>query len=164
MKIHRNSTSDVVLTILEKAVDGYIRIEDFVYHPERYAYGDPETLGKSTLAQAIKRLKEGGLIEQVKINDQKIIIRLTSAGKDFLGKDEEQWDGKWRIVSFDIPEQKRVIRNLFRRNLKKWGFKYLHKSVWVSKRNIYQKLTAYIKELKIEPWVTIIEADKVSGL
>lgn len=164
MRINQNSTSYQILNILEKTVDGLVQLQDFIYNPGIYAYHEGRIPSRSSLSKAINKLKNNNLIEQIKIDGQKIIIKLTTAGKDFLGKDEEYWDGKWRIVSFDIPEQKRVIRNLFRRNLKKWGFKILHKSVWVSKRDIYHKLTEYVKELKIEPWVTVIEADKVSGL
>lgn len=164
MRVNKNSTSLIVLDILEKTVDGFVQVEDFLYNSGIYAYHGGRIPPKSALSQAIRRLKNKDFIKEIKTDDQKIILKLTIAGKNFLGKDEERWDGKWRIVSFDIPEQKRVLRNLFRRNLKKWGFKYLHKSVWISKRNIYQKLTDYIKELKIEPWVTVIEADKVSGL
>lgn len=73
-----------------------------------------------------------------------------------------EWDGKWRIVIFDIPEERRIIRNLFRRNLKKWGFKQLQKSVWISKSNFYSKIVDYIKDLGIDHWVVVLETDKIN--
>ena len=162
--IKKGSASYIVLTVLEKAVDGYVRFEDFTYHSGRYVYGDPSILKKAGLAQAIKRLRDGELVEEVKLGED-IIYKLTQTGREFLNPENknDKWDGKWRIVVFDIPEQKRAIRNLFRRNLKKWGFKQLQKSVWVSKHNVYGKLLTYVDDLKLDKWVSVIEADKVSG-
>jgi len=156
-----------VLEVLEKSVDGYVRFEDFTYNSYIYAKGYDRILSKSGLSKAISRLKENGLIEKQVKSDNEIIFQLTDQGKSFIlesSQDVSAWDGKWRIVLFDIPEQKRVIRNLFRRNLKKWGFKPLQKSVWVSKHDVYTKLEGYIKELGIEKWVSIIETNKISHI
>ena len=146
MDIKKGSLSYVLLTVLEKTVDGYVRFQDFSHNNYRYLYGTPE-LKKSTLSKAIVRLKEKGFLETDKTNTGELIIKLTDEGKTALilvKEDEESWDNKWRIVIFDIPEQKRTIRNLFRRNLKKWGFKPLQKSVWISKKNVTEKLFSYI--------------------
>ena len=118
---------------------------------------------KSELSLVLKRLRERGLIEQIKLKDD-IIIRLTEEGRDLVGNnfEDKEWDGKWRVVIFDILEEKRIIRNLFRRNLKKWGFKHLQKSVWISKRNVFDKLESYIKDLGIEKWVVVMEVDRLS--
>ncbi|MBI2338657.1 hypothetical protein HYU95_05755 [Candidatus Daviesbacteria bacterium] len=164
MKARRKgSLSWWVLLVLEKAVDGYVRFEDFTYHHYRYHYGIPE-LKKSSLAQAIKRLRESGLIEQIKLKND-ILIKLTEEGKGLIsdGSEEKHWDGKWRVVTFDIPEEKRIIRNMFRRNLKKWGFLHLQKSVWFSKRNVFDKLDSYIKDLGIEKWVVVMEVNRLSS-
>lgn len=153
-----------VLLTLEKAVDGYVRLEDFAYHHYRYRYGIPD-LKKASLSQALKRLRESGLIEQVKLKDD-IIIKLTVQGRGLIADkfEEKDWDGKWRVVIFDIPEEKRIIRNLFRRNLKKWGFKHLQKSVWISKRNVFDKLESYVKDLGIEKWVIVMQVDRLTSM
>lgn len=163
MRTYKKSLTNAILFALEKTVDGYIRLEDFAYHHYRYHYGVPH-LKKSSLSQALKRLREGGLIEQVKLKDD-IIIKLTEEGRDLISDrfEDKDWDGKWRVVIFDIPEEKRIIRNLFRRNLKKWGFKHLQKSVWVSKRNVFDKLESYIKDLGIEKWVIVMEAERLTS-
>ena len=41
------------------------------------------------------------------------------------------WDGKWRIVAFDIPERYSVLRNKVREILKRAGFQKLQHSVWI---------------------------------
>lgn len=166
MRVNNKSLSYYVLTVLEKSVDTYIRFEDFTYKTHLYAYGNrwAQELPKSSLSKALNRLKKRLLIEGVKVDGQ-LIYKLTNTGRELIEtgrEDEANWDGKWRIVVFDIPETKRIVRNLFRRNLKKWGFKHLQKSVWISRRDVYDKLKRYIEELGLDPWVVIIETNKVT--
>lgn len=163
MKTYKKSLSQFVLLALEKTVDGYCRFEDFASHYYRYHYGAPE-LKKSTLAAAIKRLREGGLVN-VDINSGAVIVKLTKLGKDALQEvvvEGDKWDGYWRIVIFDIPEKHYLVRNLFRRKLKEWGFKKWQQSVWVTKNNVTLKLRLLIKRLGIDQWVAVFESnDKV---
>lgn len=161
----KETIGKMVLLALEKAVDGYVRFEDFTYHHYRYHHGIPE-LKKASLAQALKRLREKGFVERVtEKNEGKIILRLTEAGREFLllekSDDEIEWDGKWRVVVFDIPEKQRTIRNILRSRLKMWGFSPWQQSVWASKKNITAKLRNLVKELDIENWVLVIESDNV---
>ncbi|MBI2039890.1 CRISPR-associated endonuclease Cas2 [Candidatus Microgenomates bacterium] len=164
--VYKKSLSYYIILALEKAVDGYVRYDDLIHHSYSYAWGSgwDKPLKKSSLAQALRRLRERGLIKNDIGDTEAIILKLTDSGRDLIIKDaSEEWDGKWRIVVFDIPEQKRIIRNLFRRNLKKWGFKRLQKSVWISKKNYYDVLVKYIDELKVSNWVTLIEAERLSS-
>lgn len=41
------------------------------------------------------------------------------------------WDGKWRMVMFDVPERRRRVRDQLRRLLQNAGLVRLHDSVWV---------------------------------
>ncbi len=45
---------------------------------------------------------------------------------------EKRWDGKWRVVLFDVPVSKKPAADAFRRALKKLGLKQLQRSVWVT--------------------------------
>ena len=166
MRVNKGSLSKLVLDLLEKSVDGALRIEDFAYNSHIYAQGYERNLSKSGLSKAINRLRNQGFIED-SLKDNQLIIKLTKIGIDFLEEGtqgEKSWDGKWRIVIFDIPENKRVIRNLFRRNLKKWGFKPLQKSVWVCKKDIFDKIKFYVEDLNLGEWVTILESNNISPL
>ena len=95
--------SDTVLLALEKAVDGYVRFEHFAYHP---LWEGP--IKKSSLAVALKRLREQGFIDLETYNNS-LILRLTDKGKGeaLLRKilKDEAWDGKWRIIIWDIPDE-----------------------------------------------------------
>lgn len=160
----KKSLTNLVLLALEKTVDGYIRFEDFAYHHYRYRYGIPE-LRKSDFSQALKRLRERGLIELV--SDERLIYKLTDRGKDRalwvkMKLNNEKWDGKWRLVIWDIPEKRRVVRDILRFKLKQLGFTRWQKSVWASKVNCTDLLRKFIKQIGIEDWVMVIESDNVN--
>lgn len=160
--VTKKSLSWYILLGLEKAVDGYVKFEDFVYNSGFYVQGMRE-VDKSEFSQALKRLRERGLIKKYNVDVNKVILQLTDLGRNALGLEvEEEWDGKYRIVIFDIPEQKRVVRNLFRRRLKEWGFRRWQQSVWVSKRNVTKRLKILIADLKIEDWIAVIESEDIS--
>jgi hypothetical protein len=42
------------------------------------------------------------------------------------------WDGRWRVIVFDVPESKRAIRDYFRSLLKRLGFAEFQRSMWLS--------------------------------
>jgi len=147
----------ILLTVLEKTVDGLVLLEDFTYNNYKYAYGSPN-LKKSAISMAIKRLKERGYIEK-DLNEGKAILKITSLGRDYLKEDNQEWDGQYRIVIWDIPEKKRTIRNLLRRRLKSWGFKQWQKSVWISKKNVTSRLRELISEIGVDKMVMVIESN-----
>lgn len=162
----KESIAKLILLGLEKTVDGFVRADDFINNPKLYAFGSERELKKSALAQALKRLREKGFVDKIQNKDTgKIIYKLTELGREFVllnkPEDEIEWDGKWRIVVFDIPETKKLIREVLRGRLKVWGFKKWQKSVWASKKNITDKLRHLIKDLGIEDWVLVIESENV---
>ena len=86
-------------------------------------------------------LKKRGRIEFVREKDNDIIVKITDNGRAYLKslnidklclKKPAQWDGKWRIVIFDIPEKHKKARNALRQKLIDLNFEKLQKSVWVT--------------------------------
>ncbi len=84
-------------------------------------------------------LKRQGLIE-IKQEGHQIYVDLTKDGKRKAGmfqidnlkiKKPKKWDGRWRLVIFDISQLKKFYREAFRGKLKELGFYPLQKSVWV---------------------------------
>lgn len=65
--------------------------------------------------------------------------RLTELGRTLaLGGPEPRarwdrpWDGRWRLVVYDVPETAAVLRNRLRQKLRAMGFGFLQRSVWVT--------------------------------
>lgn len=151
---------------MEKTVDGAIRFNDFINNPGYYNFlsGWDYPLKKSDLSKALKRLREKGLVDF--IGDEELMIRLTDQGKEkaVLAKllmGEEKWDGKWRVVLFDIPEKRRGVRDVLRTKLKSWGFIPWQQSIWVTKKNCTKPLRDFINSVGIKDWVKVLESDNV---
>lgn len=92
----------------------------------------------SGLLRTINRLEHQEFLEtQGKSLDR--VIRLTEKSRKLIIGDRDpsvewarKWDGKWRMVLFDIPEPKRMLRRELRGILKKHHFGCLQQSVWLS--------------------------------
>src|SRR3989344_8931309 len=56
------------------------------------------------------------------------------------------WDGKWRMLTFDIKERRRATRDKIRDTLRTFGFFRLQNSVWVYPYNCEE----YISMLKVD--------------
>ena len=161
MNIRNGSLSYLVLLSLEKAVEKALLLENFSYSGQMKAlHGLSVPPSKKTLAETIRRLRLGGMIEYEREADGQIIIKLSALGSAFLEeKKEASLDGKYRIVIWDIPESKRAVRNTLRQKLKDWGFISLQRSVWISQRNVTTQLRKLITNLGMERWVIVIESD-----
>lgn len=83
---------------------------------------------------SLKNLIKNGYVLEKIINGKKKFI-LTNKGKlkyETLKENKPQrWDGKWRMVSFDVYEKNRKKRDLLRRELQSYGFQMIHQSMWV---------------------------------
>ncbi|MBI3290372.1 CRISPR-associated endonuclease Cas2 [Candidatus Microgenomates bacterium] len=166
-KDKRVPVSHILLWFLEKGVEGaelFIGSCADLKRDMYRVYNDaPYSPTEPAIAKAIKRLREKKLIEYDKRDTGALILKLTREGRDFaeLTKKLENWDGKWRLVIFDIPESKRAVRNVLRSRLKQWGFEQWQKSVWATKKPIADKLRKIIRDLEVEDWVLVVESNNV---
>ena len=108
-----------------------------------------------TRTKGISQLKKQGLLKEYKKNGERY-LKLTEKGNIEIlryrlkQKNTQAWDGKWRMVIFDIPEAIRKDRDFLRGQLKWLGFWELQKSVWVFPHDIKSELTEFIKLCRIE--------------
>lgn len=101
--------------------------------------------------------------------DQRV-FRLTDSGqsKAFgvvnpILRWRRKWDGLWRLVMFDIPEQKNALRTKLRRRLQEAHFGWLQNSVWISP-DLPEKIHATIKATSISASsLTVLEARPIGG-
>lgn len=85
-------------------------------------------------------------------------LRITPAGrkafafeqaKASLGNQKKKWDGRWRMVAFDIPERRRRVRSCLRAIMGEIGFVRLQDSVWVYPYDCEDFFALLKTELKI---------------
>lgn len=91
------------------------------------------------LKRTLLRLERQKLVE-IAEEDGRQVVKITNQGKQKIIKmalDEltiekpKIWDGKWRLVSFDLPEKLAKERKRLVEYLHAWGFYPLHKSVYL---------------------------------
>ncbi len=96
------------------------------YNPEYY------------LNQKVKNLLKTGLLKIV-IKNGKNFVSLTDKGERKLlyykitekKREHKKWDGKWRVVVFDVWENTRSKRDILRYEIRNFGFIQLQRSVWI---------------------------------
>lgn len=95
---------------------------------------------RGILKTAIKRLEKRKLVSWSETNG-KLKLVLTEDGRrkvlkyrleELKLKKPEKWDGLFRVIIFDIPENKKGVREMFRKKLKDLEFYQLQKSVFVT--------------------------------
>lgn len=101
--------------------------------------------------QTAYRLKRRGLITIKRDPAGQRFMELTKAGsmellmaKAWL-KPPKDWDGKWRLVIFDIPEDATAKRNQLRKLLLKNGFSKLQQSVYLHPYPLNRLAVDYLK-------------------
>ncbi|MDD5033034.1 MAG: CRISPR-associated endonuclease Cas2 [Candidatus Pacebacteria bacterium] len=123
-------------------------------------------IDRKSLYQTIRMLRLNKLAEVIKdANTEK--IRLTQKGKarwleyqfnNLTLEKKKKWDKKWRIVLFDVPEEKKKVRDALRRKLKKLGFLEFQKSVFVFPFPCHDEINFVINFFDAEEYVYYIEA------
>ncbi|MAG60046.1 hypothetical protein CMO96_04635 [Candidatus Woesebacteria bacterium] len=93
----------------------------------------------SRLRQRLKELHKQKVVRIYQTGD-KFVVQITKKGRKRLLKyklnnlkipEPKKWDGKWRIVAYDIPKEKNSARDALRATLKRFNFLELQKSVYL---------------------------------
>ena len=105
------------------------------------------------LTRSVKNLVDSGCVEIYNSDNQKY-LKITKKGKSKLNcirlEGEEAlvsntWDGFWRIIILDIPEERKNERDALRYLLKKANFICVKNTVWISPHP-YENLFMNIKK------------------
>lgn len=126
---------------------------------------------KYTINSALGRLAVAGLV-QFENTDKGKFARLTPKGEDklrmlevadFQIKKPKKWDKKWRLIIFDIKEERKSTRNKIRWTLRQIGFTRLQDSVWVYPYDCEDLIALLKADFKIGRDVLYIIADKIEN-
>lgn len=91
------------------------------------------------ITQAITRLEHAGLVQtsgqyanrRVVLTEKGHAMIETVYASEYRIPEPAFWDGRWRVVMFDIREKRRKVRSRLRLLLSSAGFLRLQDSVWV---------------------------------
>jgi len=109
----------------------------------------------------IRALYRSKLLRTKTEKDGVLTLTLSEKGKvkalryslDEMKIKKQQWDGKWRIVIFDVPEGQKSSRDALRFRLKKLGFHELQKSVFVHPSDCQDEINFITEFYQIKPYV-----------
>jgi hypothetical protein len=132
-------------------------------------------MGRRTREREAKALlqymKRQGVVRIVK-RDGQFTIDITPKGMSRLERHRLQtlaipqpsaWDGKWRIVMFDIPQEYDVARRAFARKLQALGFKLMQRSVWVHPFPCFEEVGIVTSAFpEVVPYVLVAEVGYVN--
>lgn len=93
---------------------------------------------KQVIARNIESLVRTGLVKKSISTDGEVVLELTERGvwesaihSVNTNSKKLVWDGKWRVVIFDVPNTQSKLRGELTRGMRMYGFKLLQKSVWI---------------------------------
>ena len=127
---------------------------------------------KRALKRAIKRLYESKLVKEKENSDGTITLVLTDKGKEkaltynldeMEIKKPKQWDKKWRVVLFDVPERARKIRDAFRYHLKQLDFYEFQKSVFIHPYDCQDEIEYLTEFYDARKFIRFIIADSLDN-
>ena len=75
----------------------------------------------------------------------------------------KKWDEKWRLLIFDIPEKRRMVRDKIRRFLQSVGFVRLQDSVWVHPYECREILNMLRTRYGIHAEALYVRVDSLDG-
>jgi hypothetical protein len=138
-----------------------------------------KVFGKYIKGQLIKRSQRESinysrrkLVSQGLLEYQGRFLKLTAKGRIFLGRLEgknykiikpRKWDKKWRIIIFDIKEEKKYLRDKVRNTLISIGFIKLQKSVWVFPYDCEDLITLIKADFEIGKDVLYLIVDRIEN-
>jgi len=136
-----------------------------------FGYGERKRDSSHQVNRAFLHLKEKGFVVLEEKGGNKF-VRLTTKGKkrlqyfqkkEWVFKKPRRWDGKWRVVIFDIKEKKRGTRDKFRAELQSIGFVRLQNSVWIFPYDCEEILIMLKADIRIGKDVLYLVSERVEN-
>lgn len=122
---------------------------------------------KADVTRTISRLKVRGYLQEDDAG-----IRLTARGIERAQSYEleglsiprqEPWDGRWRLILWDIPEAQRPVRDQLRYLFTKLGLYQVRRSMWVTPYPCREQVEYLKSTLDLEANLLFLEATYLDG-
>lgn len=169
-KFKRDEIKEIVLSTLLAV--GFITIalaapnavQIFKYFKPKSAYE------RERIKNSIYRLQKQGLIKRKDNMDGYFVLTANGKARAMRYKIEEtkiqrqkRWDGKWRLVMFDVPEEKKRARQAINYSLKKIGCTHYQKSVFITPFPCEKEIDFVGDTFGAREHIRIVVAERVEG-
>lgn len=134
-------------------------------------YLESRSIDRSEFLTKLRYWRRQGYINYF-VEDKERYIELTPKGISCLKEVSEgeigikrpkKWDGKWRVVIFDVPENCKSKRDILRRELKALGFYRIQMSVYVYPFECTQAIRKISSYLNIKKSVLIMISEIIEN-
>ena len=170
-KFTKNEVGEIILSTL--LVVGFITFAIAMPNAVQiFKYFDPKnTKDKWKIKRSIVRLEEGKFIKKKLVAGEEQYI-LTETGKTRAMRyhlysmkiaEQPRWDGLWRIVMFDVPENRRSARLAINLALKKLGCIQYQKSVFITPYPCAKEVNFVGKCFDARRHLRLITAKEIDG-
>ncbi|MBI2454445.1 MAG: CRISPR-associated endonuclease Cas2 [Parcubacteria group bacterium] len=121
---------------------------------------------ENSLRRAIKSLYRSRLVEALENENGSMTVVLTENGKrkaltynmdTMTVKKPEKWDGRWRLVMFDIPNKRKKEREVLRSLLKQLGFVKYQESAFIIPYECKNEIDYVVEFFNLRPHVRFLE-------
>src|SRR4051794_22051872 len=120
------------------------------------AFGHNEQAVRMT----VSRMRKQGLLQSERKGNKSYygltergVSRVDEAARRIYKLHPHEWDGKWRVIMYNIPEEKRQVRDEFRKELQWSSFGNLSNGCWISPNNLKNEVNLLISKYQIEEYV-----------
>ncbi|MDP3993678.1 MAG: hypothetical protein Q8P75_01720 [bacterium] len=153
-----------IMDFLLKA--GEVSLDIFIDNVSRPYGGRPR---KQSVYNGFARLKKRGYLTS-SLSEGRVVYRLAETVRKELAAIQkiklknlraETWDGRWRLVSFDVPEKQKKHRDVLRYRLKRLGLAHFQHSIWLTPYKLGEDFYEIVKECGLKDCVLVIESDKL---
>lgn len=123
------------------------------------------------LKRTLSRLEKQKLVEIAEENGVQI-VKITNQGRQKVLKlaldnleikKPKVWDGRWRLISFDLPEKVADIRKILVEYLRVWKFYPLHKSVYLHAYPSFKEVDFLREYLGVGEYVRMFTVSEIEN-
>jgi hypothetical protein len=131
------------------------------------------TFSKRSIVNSIAYMKKRKLVKILKDTGGKTVIALTNKGKRHVAeyslemmeiKKPQRWDGKWRVLIFDIPSDTKTqqyARDALRNKIKRLGFYQIQKSVWAYPYDCEDEILFIAEMFGVQKYVEVLTVERM---
>lgn len=126
---------------------------------------------KEIFLRDLKNLQSRKLVDYLELENGQVEIKITKLGREMILKynlDEiklktGKWDGKWRLIIFDIPHHHKTARDAFRKKLKDLKFYPLQKSVFITPHPCEDEIDFIASIFDVRKYILVLYVDRFEG-
>lgn len=125
----------------------------------------PLGLSENAIRLVLSRMSKRGWLQSHKLGRESYYSLSKEGNKEMLAgkrwaldKERKEWDGKWRLVSYNVPEHVRHLRDWMRQELFCLGYGSLGGSLWISPYDHHQELMKFFNKIRANEYVETFEA------